>query len=106
MLCCSGGKKGEFTIPAEVKEIDYDAFNSCDKLTDVIIPEGVTKIGESAFSDCSKVKSITIPKSFTEIGEHSLWCIDTLIKGYIGSEAEKYAKGADIIFKKLSRKNN
>ena len=106
LLCCPGGKKGTLTIPKGVKVIGYDAFNSCNKLTDITIPEGVTKIGENAILHCSKLKSVTIPKSVTEIDEHSLWNIDTddtwVIKGYSGSQAEKYAKDGNIKFEKLN----
>lgn len=48
-------------IPDSVKEIDFNAFNGCTRLTDIVIPDSVTEIECYAFQDCSGLTSIKIP---------------------------------------------
>lgn len=48
-------------IPDSVKEIGYQAFCFCEKLTELSIGKGVEELGESAFSWCSSLTSVTIP---------------------------------------------
>lgn len=70
----SGDKRGltSFDVPAEVdgkpvKEIGYEAFFECNKLTRVTLPDSIGKIGERAFARCS-FSQFTIPDGVTEIG--------------------------------------
>ena len=93
------------TIPTEFKglpvtEIGENAFNSCKNLTEVIIPESVTTIGQSAFWGCTSLESVTMPESVTEIGKDIFKKCSALkeVKGYKGSQAEKYAKDKEIEF--------
>ena len=46
------------TIPNNVTEIGYYAFQSCSSLASVTIGNGVTTIGSAAFYDCKNVKQI------------------------------------------------
>lgn len=91
LICCPGGKAGEYTIPDfvtsmssgafascrsitkvvipnTIANIPYGAFSQCDALTDVVIPNSVTSIEDSAFNGCSSLANITIPSSVTNIG--------------------------------------
>ena len=91
LICCPGGKVGEYTIPDfvtsmssgafascrsitkvvipnTIANIPYGAFSQCDALTDVVIPNSVTSIEERAFNGCSSLANITIPSSVTNIG--------------------------------------
>ena len=91
LICCPGGKAGEYTIPDfvtsmssvafascrsitkvvipnTIANIPYGAFSQCDALTDVVIPNSVTSIEERAFNGCSSLANITIPSSVTNIG--------------------------------------
>ena len=68
------GSAENVDIPAEidgmsVKSIDYNAFNGCTNLTDIMIPDSVTDIGEQAFYNCTSLKEVTIPASVISIGE-------------------------------------
>ena len=56
------------TIPEGVTSISSNAFNGCRKLANVTIPGSVASIGGSAFSGCSKLTSVTIPQGVTSIG--------------------------------------
>ena len=53
-------------IPAKVKTIETQAFNSCG-LTDLVIPEGVQTIGYNTFGSNS-LKNLTLPSTVTSIG--------------------------------------
>lgn len=91
LICCPGGKAGEYTIPDfvtsmssgafsncrsitkvvipnTITSIPYGAFIQCYALTDVVIPNSVTSIEDSAFKQCSSLANITIPSSVTNIG--------------------------------------
>lgn len=91
LICCPGGKAGEYTIPDfvtsmssgafascrsitkvvipnTIANIPYGAFSQCDALTDVVIPNSVTSIEDRAFYGCSSLANITIPSSVTNIG--------------------------------------
>ena len=57
------------TIPGNVKELNYCAFQNCANLASVVIEDGVQNIGEMAFQNCPSLTSITFPKSVTSIGE-------------------------------------
>lgn len=90
LICCPGGKAGEYTIPDfvtsmssgafsncrsitkvvipnTITSIPYGAFIQCYALTDVVIPNSVTSIEDSAFAKCSSLANITIPSSVTNI---------------------------------------
>lgn len=98
---CTALKK--ISIPGSVKEIGDEAFSRCSALSSVTLAEGVTKLGVRVFNECP-IKKITIPKSVTEIGDHAVGFDynsqffqytkheDLVIRGYMGSAAEKYAE--------------
>lgn len=56
------------TMPWEIVNIGYSAFENNKKLTKVIIPEGVESIGGYAFKGCSKLKEVSIPDSVKVLG--------------------------------------
>lgn len=56
-------------IPEGVTAIADNAFNGCNKLTEVIIPEGVTSIGDYAFLGCTALKKVGIPSTAEYIGK-------------------------------------
>ena len=112
---------GSVTFPNTVKTIGAQAFRGCRYLKSVKFPASLISIGEMAFFECDKLKEVTVPKSVTTIGEHSLGWYglysyddgdsvledeDTVagftIKGYRGSEAERYAKNCGFKFTALT----
>ena len=54
-------------IPATVRVIGKDVFNSTGFIKEVVIPGTVTKIESHAFAHCTGLKSINLPNSITEI---------------------------------------
>ena len=60
LICCPGGKTGDYTVPDGVWKIDVFAFRGCSLLTSVTFPESVTWIGgDGAFEGCSSLSSAT-----------------------------------------------
>ena len=89
------------TIPSSVTRIGNSAFRHCSSLTSITIPSSVTSIDNYAFEDCSSLTSITIPSSVTSIGKSAFEDCNPsfVIRGNTNSEAERYAKDNNIIFK-------
>ncbi len=81
--------------------IEKYTFYGCSSLKSITIPGGVTSIGKSAFLDCESLTSITIPSSVTSIGNSAFSDCNSsfVIRGNTNSEAERYAKDNNIIFK-------
>ena len=78
LICCPGGKSGEYVIPNSVTSIGVGAFYGCSSLTSVKIPNSVTSIGAGAFEYCSSLTSITIPNSVTSIGDEAFFDCSSL----------------------------
>ena len=107
------GKLDRVVLPNKVDEIGKYAFKNTsihsEKDYSLEIPDTVTSIGSGAFYGIG-VKTITIPDSVIYIGEMAFgyrddWTkteiekkIGTVIKGEIGSEAERYAKANEFVF--------
>ena len=88
-------------IPNSVASIGEEAFSDCKSLASITIPAGVMSIGRLAFYNCESLTSITIPNSVTSIDYDAFSdCNSSLvIKGNANSEAERYAKDNNIVFK-------
>ena len=54
------GAKGALTIPKNVKEISYEAFENSSNLTEIVIPNNVSKIDSSAFWGCSNLSKVEV----------------------------------------------
>lgn len=92
LLLCPCAKKGHYTVPATVTEIDFMAFK-LSSLTDVVIQEGATKIGNYAFSN-SSIESISLPNSLTEIPSGMFNCCENLKTCHIPKGINKI--GSDV----------
>lgn len=90
----------EVLFPETIKKIDYQAFLGCKALTNIELKDGVEEIESYAFQGCEGLETVTIPPSVTSIGNNIFSrCKDTLvIRGYKGSEAEKYATDQEYTF--------
>lgn len=99
----------EVTIGEGITAIPDDCFFSCPKLETVNMPSTLTTIGSEAFFGCNNLDT-QIPPGVTSIGKdalgmeadfHSQGSIAVhgfLIKGAVGSSAEKYALENNIDF--------
>lgn len=116
-------------IPKTVKYISEGAFSYCDNMESLTISDGVEYIGSFAFVGCSKLKSVTVPKSVRKIDDMAfngcdsieefviessdcdIYCMEytiysgtygnSVIAGYDGSSAQKYAEIYNKKFKSL-----
>ncbi|MDR1348496.1 MAG: leucine-rich repeat protein, partial [Prevotellaceae bacterium] len=69
LLQYPAGKAGtQYTVPANVTDIEESAFSGCTDLTSVTIPGNVKTIGEYAFSVCFNLKTVNISAGVTAIG--------------------------------------
>ncbi len=80
-------------LPETLTTICEGAFDVCDQLTALTVPAGVTRIERIAFQNCKAMESITIltPDCVLPDDRNLIWK-DTVIHGYAGSTAEKYAQ--------------
>ena len=62
----AGSQITEFTIPNNIDEIDYSAFDSC-SLTNIVVPDGVQYIRSIAFGYCENLTSVSLPSTLIEI---------------------------------------
>ena len=85
-------------LPAELTEVQEEAFAGDTALTGVDIPEKVEVIGDRAFSGCAKLGWVRIPAGTESIGEDAFaGCAeDLLIRTTPGSAACAYARGHQI----------
>ncbi len=66
IYCYPAGKAGEYSFPATVNSIAYDAFAGS-QVTSISVPNTVTEIGGWAFSNCSNLTSISIPNTINTL---------------------------------------
>lgn len=116
-------------IPKTVKYIYDSAFSYCDSMETLTISDGVEYIGELAFVGCSALKTVTIPESVQKIDDNAfngcygmeeiiiespdcdIFCTEftvqpgtydnSVITGYDGSSAQKYAEVFNKKFRSL-----
>lgn len=62
-----GLKVSSITIPASVRTICRNAFDSCSKLTSIVIPNTVETLDVACFADCKELQSVTLGSTLTEI---------------------------------------
>ena len=103
-----GASLKSITLHENLREIGESAFEYC-KFTSIDIPDGVTSIGYRAFYNCKEMKSVYIPESVTDIGAGAFGyypgsygegdkVIDGfIVRGYEGSEAQRYADDRSFI---------
>lgn len=91
----------------QVRSIAANAFENADHLKEVVLPESYVCVGSKAFANCKNLKTVIVPDMDT-IFEADVFDGDEIVlKGYKGSEAEKYAKQYDnITFEILDTKKD
>lgn len=94
-------------LPDSLEYIGSHAFYNCHSLSSVILGSNIKTIGNRAFESCDLLKEVTIPQNVTEIDEYAFGYksvnykdipVDSFtIKGYDGTEAERYANANEHI---------
>ena len=59
----------EYTIPKNVRRIDWCVFSNCSALKRIILPKGLTSIGGLAFENCVSLVDINLPPKLKRIGD-------------------------------------
>ncbi|MBQ9083495.1 MAG: leucine-rich repeat domain-containing protein, partial [Clostridia bacterium] len=62
------GKGGAVEVPSGVTVIGAEAFENCERITEVILPAGVKRVEARAFSGCTQLQRVTLPAGLTDIG--------------------------------------
>lgn len=66
LVCCPAVKQGAVAVQEGVKFIQAQAFNGCDKITEIVMPKSITSIGEddssisNVFRDCINLAEISV----------------------------------------------
>ena len=60
LICCPGGRDGNYAVPSGVASICDYAFNGCSNLISIDIPASVMDIGMGAFASCSSVEALNV----------------------------------------------
>lgn len=81
----------------QVTSIAAGAFEDVDNLEKVVLPECNINVGSRAFANCGNLKTVIVPDMDTSFEEDVFDGDEIVLKGYKGSEAEKYAKEYDNI---------
>lgn len=84
----------EFNLPSSLKEIGDYAFDTDDKIKAVVLHKNIEKIGSNSFN-CDNLVILNPECEIVYLGYYSL------IIGYSGSTAEKYANDHNIPFATL-----
>ena len=98
LLYCPVGKS-QLTLPDNMTSIASAAFSNSPYVYSLDIPSSVTTIEVDAFTG-SGIKAVTIPPTTTSIGSQSAWTPD-VIRGYTGSQAERFADENGYIFESI-----
>lgn len=56
-------------LPEGLENIDFGAFENCEKLKKVVIPQSVTYLGKDVFRDSHYLETLVIPSTITKIPE-------------------------------------
>ena len=84
--------------------LDLTAFSNCSSLTCISLPKCVTKISSTDFVGCTALNTLYIPTETVSIDDSpsAQYRKVSLICGYNGSEAWRFATTNNIIFKDLN----
>lgn len=82
-------KLGKITIPGNVTSIEYKAFekSSC---TEIVLGEGVEEIDYLAFNDCNKLEKVVISSTVSTICDSSFANCDRLTQITVAEENKTY----------------
>jgi hypothetical protein len=67
LVCCPGGKEGEYTVLNGTTSIGDYAFEGCSNLTSIGMSDNVTNIGIYAFRKCISLTKVRISKGVTKL---------------------------------------
>ncbi len=84
----SNNRLTEIIIPDSVDEIKADAFYCCDNLVSVRLPNGLKSIAAFLFGGCTSLKSVTVPDGVETIQPYAFENCDSLEEVIIPASVE------------------
>lgn len=87
-----------FAIPEETTIINYNAFNYCSNLKEIIFHDKTEEINIGAFMHCDGLTSVDIPASVTHIGEDAFLYCDNLVSINVAPDNTKYKSVDGILY--------
>ena len=81
-------------LSANLKSIEYGAFNQSEILESITLPDSLESIGEYAFYRCYKLKSIVIPSGITVLPQYVFGECSVLDTAYIPATVKYIANHA------------
>lgn len=92
----------EILLADNITEVSEWAFAECSNLKEAVMPANVARVENYAFYNCTSLEEITFLNPECIIGENTLTIPeDTVICGYDGSTAQKYAEKNGYTFKSM-----
>lgn len=67
---CAGTEISAINFTDNILEIQANAFNNCDNITNLKLPSQLTTIGDSAFAFCSNITTIDFPETLSSFGTY------------------------------------
>ncbi|GHU83099.1 hypothetical protein FACS1894196_2430 [Clostridia bacterium] len=67
-------------LPDAIEEIGAGAFSGCNRLWTIELPAGLKRIGINAFESCFWLEELTLPDGVEEIGAGAFWGCQSLKK--------------------------
>ncbi len=61
IICYPAAKSGSYIMPSSVENIQYFAFEFCNKLTDITLSENIVEI-DNVFRECANLENIYVPE--------------------------------------------
>ena len=88
-LAFSNSKLEEIVLPANVKEIEYNAFYNSQKLNKINLPDSLEILAGGAFNECNHLKEVRIPPKVNKINYATFFNCASLEKLYIHKNVEE-----------------
>ena len=78
LFICPFAKMGSFVVPANVKHINYSAFDGCAGISSLTLPNSLLSIGAYAFEYCTGLTKIQLPPYITNISDGAFYSCSNL----------------------------
>jgi len=80
---------GNYTLPDGIVKIAGTAFETCEKLSNIIFSSSVKEIGTMAFSYCSALTTVDLSPSIEIVGSDAFYGCNNLTNAHIGKNVKK-----------------
>ncbi len=78
LVVCAPASTGKFTVKEGTVNVAASAFESCEKIQEIVLPSTVKSIGNYAFFGCSALKQINLGNQINSIGESAFYMCKSL----------------------------